>query len=190
MDERFAREVLFSLWSPIVAIAAASGARKSALIASSATCASFGPPNPMRVTVQIIKLNYTYELVRESQAFAINLLSSDQMELVRSLGTLSGRVKDKLASIPHEAGVTGSPLLEEAVAYLDCRVVSAMDAGDRTVFLADVVDGRQLRKGELLTYNQFLETAPPELLAEYQAHMAPLRGPIAELAQHIHRSTL
>ena len=65
MDEGFAQDVLFSLWSPITAVTVASGERKNAFIASSVTCASFAPPNPMRLTVQMMKLNYSYELVQE-----------------------------------------------------------------------------------------------------------------------------
>ena len=187
MDEAFAREVLFSLWSPIVAITAAASGKRSAFIATSVTCASFGPPCPLRVTLHILKLNYTYELVQESGAFAVHLLSRDQMELVRTLGTVSGRERDKLATLPHTAGVTGSPLLNQAVAYLDCRVANQMDAGDRTVFLADVVDGRRIRPGDLLTNDYFLANAPPEWLEEYRAHMAPLRPAIAEMARQVRR---
>ena len=185
MDEQFAREVLFSLWSPIVAVTVASGPRKNAFIATSATCASFGPPNPMRVTLQILKLSYSYELVQESRAFALNLLSRDQMELVRWLATASGRERDKLACVPHTVASSNNPVLNEAIAYLDCRVVNSMDAGDRTVFLADVVDGRRLRAGELLTYDHFLATASAELLEEYRAYMAPLRPAIAEMARQV-----
>ena len=186
MDEQFAREVLFSLWSPLAAVTVASGPRTNGFIATSVTCASFGPPNPLRVTLQVLKLNYSYELLQQSGAFAVNLLSRDQMDLVRSLATVSGRDREKLADLPYKIGVTGSPLLKEAVAYLDCRVVNSMDAADRTVFLADVVDGKRLRDGELLTSDYFLKAASPEMLEEYRAHMAPLRSAIAELAQQVH----
>ena len=73
------------------------------------------------------------------------------------------------------------------MAYLECRVVNSMDAGDRTVFLADVVDGRRLREGKLLTYDYFMAAAPQDLMDEYRANMAPMRPDIAELAQHVHR---
>ena len=141
----------------------------------------------MRVTLQVLKLNYSYNLVHESQSFAVNLLSEDQIEMVRRFGVVSGRQVDKLADSPCSVGVTGSPFLDEAVAYLDCRVVNSMDAGDRTVFLADVVDGRRLREGKLLTYDYFITAAPQELMDEYRANMAPMRPAIAELARTVDR---
>lgn len=185
MDEGFARDVLFSLWSPVMAVTVASGSHNNAFIATSATCASFAPPNPMRLTVQMLKLNYSYELVQESGAFAVHLLSQEQMELVRWLATASGRDRDKLGSLLHTIGVTGSPVLEDALAYLECRVINRMDAGDRVVLLADVVAGQRLKQGNLLTYDYFLATASEELTAEYRAYMAPLRPAIAELARRV-----
>ena len=185
MDEGFARDILFSLWSPITAVTVASGSRKSAFIATSVTCASFAPPNPMRLTVQMMKLNYSYELVQESGAFVVHLLSQGQMELVRWLATASGRDRDKLGSLRYTIGVTGSPVLQDALAYLECRVVNRMDAGDRVVLLADVVAGQRLNQGDLLTYDHFLSTASEELTAEYHAYMAPLRPAIAEMARRV-----
>ncbi len=189
MDEGFAQDVLFSLWSPITAVTVASGGRKNAFIASSVTCASFAPPNPMRLTVQMMKLNYSYELVQESQAFAVHLISKDDLDLVRWLATSSGRERDKLAPLPHSIGVTGSPLLDSAVAYLECRVVNHMDAGDREVFLGEVVDGRRLKQDDLLTYPHFLSSSSPEMMEEYRTYMAPLRPTIAEMAQQLRPNT-
>ena len=185
MDEGFAQDVLFSLWSPLTAVTVALGESRSAFIASSVTCASFAPPNPMRLTVQMMKVGYSYELVQESRAFAVNLLAREDMELVRWLATASGRGRDKLGALPHTIGVTGSPLLDAAVACLECRVVNSMDAGDREVFLAEVVAGRRLRQADLLTYDHFLSAATPEMLEEYRSYMAPLRPVIAQLAQQV-----
>ena len=186
MDEEFARDVLFSLWSPLAAVTVASGRRKNAFIASSVTCASFAPPNPMRLTVQMMKVNYSYELVQESRAFAVHLLSKDDMDLVRWLATASGRGRAKLESLSHSTGVTGSPLLDSAVAYIECRVVNQMDAGDRKVFLGEVVAAQKLKDADLLTYPHFLASASPEMMEEHNKYMAPLRPVIAELAKQVH----
>ena len=185
MNEEFARDVLFSLWSPLTAVTVAAGDRKNAFIASSVTCASFAPPNPMRLTVQMMKINYSYELAKESRAFAVHLIAADDMDLVRWLATATGRDRDKMAMVPHTVGVTGSPLLDSAVAYMECRIVNSMDAGDREVFLAEVVAGQQLKQAELLTYNHFLTTATPEMMEEYRSYMEPRRSTIAEMAKQL-----
>ena len=185
MNEEFARDVLFSLWSPLTAVTVAAGDRKNAFIASSVTCASFAPPNPMRLTVQMMKINYSYELAKESRAFAVHLIAADDMDLVRWLATATGRDRDKIATVPHTVGVTGSPLLDSAVAYMECRIVNSMDAGDREVFLAEVVAGQQLKQAELLTYNHFLTTATPEMMEEYRSYMEPRRSTITEMAKQL-----
>ena len=64
-------------------------------------------------------------------------------------------------------GVTGSPILEEAHSYADCRVINAMDGGDMTGFLVDVVDGGIITGGEWMTLDYFYYAAPPEWIAEY-----------------------
>ena len=190
MDDDFFRNVLEPLWPPITVVTVASGSKRSAFLAASVIGASFGPPNPLRVTIQLMKQTYSYQLVQEKQAFAIHLFSQDQTDILKSLaGPGRDRDRDKLVSIPYKTGVTGSPLLEGAVAYLDCRVVNSMDAGDRTVCLADVVDGRRLRQGELLTYDYYQAMVAPELMAENAASMAPLRSVWADLAPNVQRGS-
>jgi flavin reductase (DIM6/NTAB) family NADH-FMN oxidoreductase RutF len=68
---------------------------------------------------------------------------------------------------------------------MECRVVNHMDAGDREVFLGEVVDGRRLKQEDLLTYPHFLSSASPEMMEEYRTYMAPLRPAIAEMAQQL-----
>ena len=185
MNEQFARDVLFSFWSPLTAVTVASGERKNAFVASSVTCASFAPPNPMRLTLQMMKINYSYELVQESRAFAVHLIPKDDMDLVRWLATASGRERDKLGAVPHSIGVTGSPLLHSAVAYMECQVVNSMDAGDREILLGDIVAGAQLKQASLLTYDHFLSSATPEMMEEYRNYMEPRRPAIADMARQL-----
>jgi flavin reductase (DIM6/NTAB) family NADH-FMN oxidoreductase RutF len=74
-------------------------------------------------------------------------------------------------------GPTGSPLLPEALGWFDCRVEARMDSGDRTVYLAAVVDGRLERPDPPLTNRRFFELAPPDkqkIMDEQYEHDARL----------------
>jgi len=132
--------LLSQLWTPIVAVSAAHAGQASAQIAVSAHGASIVPDRP-RVLVMLWKTNLTHDLARASGAFAVHLLRADQDDLVYRLGFVSGRETDKLAGLAWRPGETGSPLLADCVGYVECRVVNAMDGGDMTCFLGEVVAG-------------------------------------------------
>ena len=75
--------------------------------------------------------------------------------VAKHFGTQSGRTVDKLASIPWRPGKTGAPLLTDALAHFECRLVSDMDAGDHRLVLGRVVDGAIVgAAGDPLIYAQ------------------------------------
>src|SRR5262249_23168528 len=87
-------------------------------------------------------------------------------------GLASGRDGDKLADLPHYAGATGSPLLTDAPAWLDCRVEARLETGDRTVYLAEVVDAPLARPVRLVTLPPLLRSAPAERLRQLKDFLA------------------
>jgi flavin reductase (DIM6/NTAB) family NADH-FMN oxidoreductase RutF len=132
--------LLSTLWTPLVAVTAAWQGRDNGQIAVSAHGASIVPDRP-RVIVQLYKRNLTHDFVRDSAAFALHLLRDDQLELAHQIGFVSGRHAEKLKGITYHHGDTGSPILDDCLGHLECRVINAMDGGDMTCFLADVVAG-------------------------------------------------
>ena len=132
--------MLRGLSAPLAAVSTRHGSIVNAQIAVAITAASIVLRRP-RIIVQLYHTNYTCELVTASGVLAVNFLAPDQLDLIWRLGMRSGRDGDKLADVDYAAGVTGSPILAGGFGYLDCRVVNAMDGGDLTAFLADVVDG-------------------------------------------------
>src|SRR5665647_3633366 len=78
---------LWKLINPIAIITASYDGQVSGFIASWITQVSFVPP---LVMVAMNPLHYTYDLVTNSNAFAINILRADQVELVDLFGKNSG----------------------------------------------------------------------------------------------------
>jgi flavin reductase (DIM6/NTAB) family NADH-FMN oxidoreductase RutF len=161
---------LSNLWTPLVAVTSAHGGVRSGQIAVSVHGASIVPQRP-RLTAALWKRNLTHDLVRESGVFAVHLLGEDQDEVVYSLGLRSGRDGDKLDGLVSGAGVTGCPLLAEYLAVFECRVLSAMDGGDMTVFLGEVVamDGRE---GAPLWWRDLRPRMPAEQAAIWDRKIA------------------
>jgi flavin reductase (DIM6/NTAB) family NADH-FMN oxidoreductase RutF len=174
--------LLDQLWAPIVAITAAHGGRENGLISSTAVTASLLPESP-RLAVQLSKANLTHDLVVASGAFAVQLLPDDErgLELFRALGTRTGRETPKLDDVATAPGVTGSPILQDAVAYLEARVAATQDADGSTIILADVVAGMRVRHESALTIEGVRERLPPEWAKEWDRRLE------AELAAARHR---
>ena len=109
--------------------------------------------NPPLVMVAIGKGKYTCDMIQESKVFAVNILSSRQVELAKLFGLQSGRKIDKFSKVEYETKKTRCPILKDCVAYLDCRLYSTAEAGDHVLFIGEVVDAQVKSKEQPLIYN-------------------------------------
>ena len=160
--------LLEQLWGPIVAVTAAHDGRANGLISSTALTASL-VPEAARVSVHLGKHNLTHDLVLRSGAFAVHLLPRDDtgIALFRTLGMTSGHTHRKLDGIPTRHGSTGSPVLADAVTFLEARVVATLDAQELTVVLGDVVASGGASPGEFLTIEDARERLPAAAMHEW-----------------------
>ena len=110
--------------------------------------------DPARIAVSLNKENLTHEYVSRSGVFGVSVLDKETpMPFIGLFGFKSGRDVDKLAEVEHKEGSSGCPVVtENALAVIEARVVSTLDAGTHTIFVGDVVAGDVLRDGEPLTY--------------------------------------
>jgi flavin reductase (DIM6/NTAB) family NADH-FMN oxidoreductase RutF len=166
-------ETLAALWSPLLAITTHHQGRSNGMVAATGIFASVVPEAP-RVVVEITKTSLTHDLILASRVFALHTLPATpedaltgSLSLVRTLGMRSGHHGDKLAGLPAKPGLTGSPILSQAVTYVEARVVNTLDAQELTIFLADVVGGGRHGTGELLTLPMLRRHLPTEWLAEW-----------------------
>jgi flavin reductase (DIM6/NTAB) family NADH-FMN oxidoreductase RutF len=155
------------LWSPLAAVTSHWQGRDNVQMAVAITAASIVPDRP-RVIIQLYKTNLSHEMVLSSGAFALNFLRQDQLELIGDFGLVSGRDQDKLEAVGKTKGKSGSPLLTDCFGYLDCRVINAMDGGDMTCFLAEVMDGKTHSEGEPLWWRDARRKLPPEWLERWE----------------------
>ncbi len=166
MDYGKIAPIMGNLWSPIAAVSSRWQGRDNAQICVSIGAASIVPERP-RVIVQIYKTNLSHDMIMGSGACALNFPKADQLNWIENLGMVSGRDCDKLKDIEYDAGETGSPLLADCWGWLDCQVVNAMDGGDMTCFLAEVVDGRTFSSGEPLWWRDARQRMPEEWMRAY-----------------------
>jgi len=112
---------------------------------------------PRKVAIGINMKNYTFEFIKSSGVLAVNVLKQDQLSYVRHFGLQSGRKVDKFATVKYATRTTGCPILPDALAFFECRVVhpSCVDCGTHMLFVCDVVAGDVLNPGEALTYDYY-----------------------------------
>ena len=162
--------MLSGLSAPLAAVSVRSGDTVNAQIAVAITAASIVLQRP-RLIVQIYRTNYTHELISVSGALAVNFLDQEQLSLIWELGMRSGRDANKMEQVPHSTGVTGSPLIEGSFGHLDCRVVNAMDGGDMTAFLVEVLFAKTLG-GARMTWRDARPRLPQRWADEWDRKIA------------------
>lgn len=140
-------------------LTAAHEKRRAGLISTFVSDASIVREAP-RMLVGIAKQHHTWDLIEASRAFRLHLLDESHLDWVWRFGLQSGHTTDKFA---------GLDAIQGAVAWLDCRVETALDTGDRTLYLVEVLDGRLEKATPPLTMKRLLKLAPPERLRELRA---------------------
>ncbi|MFQ5416203.1 MAG: flavin reductase family protein [Myxococcota bacterium] len=101
------------------------------------TQASFDPP---LVAVGVKADSGAHSIIKESGAFALNILGKDQQSLAFSFFKPVERDGDSIAGEPFKSGGAGAPLLTNALAFLECRLVDTVERGDHSLFVGEVVD--------------------------------------------------
>jgi flavin reductase (DIM6/NTAB) family NADH-FMN oxidoreductase RutF len=137
--DRLRRRVLWSMPSGLYVIGSRAGDRRNAMTANWVTQVSF---EPKLVGVGIEKPALTHELIDEGASFSLNTVDREDKAIVRKFtkpvevdldaGTLNG--------FGFRDGVTGAPILTQAVAWVDCEVRQRVDTGNHTFFIGEVVD--------------------------------------------------
>lgn len=167
-------------------VTAADRTRRGGLVATFVSKASLDPARPT-VSIALAVNHFTRELVDASGAFALHLISREQVELAWRFALGSGRDQDKLSGIKASVVETGSPVLDKCLAWLDCRVYDRHDGGDRIYYWADVVCGESLGTAPPLTEQQLIALASEEqkqqLRQDMESDIARQR-PLLEMYRH------
>ena len=104
------------------------------LTANAFTSVSLEPP---LLLISVDKKAESYPLFARSRVFAVNILTQKQETLSRRFAKSGG---EKFEGVGYRAGATGAPILEGALAHLECEIRHEFDAGDHTIFVGVAVE--------------------------------------------------
>ncbi|WP_198004762.1 flavin reductase [Rubrobacter xylanophilus] len=145
MDRDLFRDVIGHFASGVTIITARHKETNFGITASAVCSLSLDPP---MLLVCVNKKTGTRHAIAESKAFAVNILHEDQGELAARFARPN---TDKYRGVEIVYGELGEPLLKDALAHLECRVVEEVTAGTHSVFLAEVQNA-WAKEGTPLTY--------------------------------------
>jgi flavin reductase (DIM6/NTAB) family NADH-FMN oxidoreductase RutF len=110
--------------------------------------ASFKPPVVM---VGVAPERHTHKMIRQANIFAVIFLRKDQKQLIDRFKLASADKQDKFKGLKWERGVTGAPVLEDCLGYVECRVRDRVSYGDHDLFAGEVVMEKLVSPGPVLT---------------------------------------
>ena len=119
--------------------------RPTGLTVSAFCSVSLDPP---QILVCVDHKSQSYPALRDGSCFAVNILSTDHESVSRRFATTR---LDKFDGVPWSRGTLGAPLIDGALAQLECRTVSRHVEGDHTILVGRVEEARNA-DGEPLLY--------------------------------------
>ena len=91
----------------------------------------------------------THDCIERAAAFAVSILGQEDEALARRFADYP--TDRKWTGVAHRSEVTGAPVLERALGWVDCRLWARHPAGDHTIYVGEVVAG-DAREGGALVY--------------------------------------
>jgi flavin reductase (DIM6/NTAB) family NADH-FMN oxidoreductase RutF len=136
--DKLRRRVLWKMPSGLYIVGSRAGDRRNGMTLNWATQLSF---DPKLIGISVEQVAVTHELIREGRVFSISLIDQEDRAIVRkfvkpvevdlNVRTLNG--------FPFHDGPSGAPVLDQAVAWIDCQLRQEVELGGHTLFIGEVV---------------------------------------------------
>lgn len=133
------------LAASVTVITSRRGDQLNGMTATAVCSVSTAPPQILAV---VNCETTSHGLITHSGAFAVNILAAHQQDLA---GRFARRLDQPFEGVAHGLGKIGCPLLEDAVAVLECQLRERHQASTHTIFVGEVV-GVSYRGAEPLLY--------------------------------------
>ena len=148
IDEFRFRQAMGHFASGVTVVTAAHDEHLYGMTVSSFASLSLKPP---LVLICVENLLATHTAISESGQFAVNILEKRQEHLSRRFAT---RDNDKFVGVAWHSSRFGLPVLEGALAVIECQLRQTFPAGDHTIFVGEVLDAEIGQGSPLLYYRR------------------------------------
>ena len=134
--------------APVSVVTVTAGGLSAGLTVDSLVSLSLDPP---LVGIALGRHAAVHELLREARSFAVSVLGSGQEHLAQHFARGVPPI-GLWTRIETQEGELGAPLLEGALAWIECRLAFEHPTGDHTLFVGDVVSARRGPANEALLH--------------------------------------
>ena len=119
---------------------------------------------PKRIQIAVNKENLTHDMILATGEFNVSVLAEDAVFWVfQHYGFQSGRSVDKFAMIPEARTANGIRYVEGCTnAVISGKVISTVDCGTHTLFVAEVTDAKLLSHEPSMTYQYYFDNVKPK----------------------------
>jgi flavin reductase (DIM6/NTAB) family NADH-FMN oxidoreductase RutF len=137
--DKLRRRVLWRMPSGLYVLGTRAGERRNGMTVNWASQVSF---EPKLVAVSVEEHAFTHELLVEGGVFSVNLLSVEDRAVVRKFTkpVEADLVARTLNGFAFRDGASGAPVLDLAVAWVDCEIRQQVELGGHSLFVGEVVD--------------------------------------------------
>lgn len=137
IDNELINKVTWKIPNALALIGSASGEEWNAMTASWITQLSM---EPVLIGVGIDNNAVTHRLITDGGSFSVNLWSPEDTRVFVKFSKPATRDGNTLNDRVTRIAVTGAPIFDEALAWMDCEVHQAINLGTHTLFVGEIVD--------------------------------------------------
>jgi flavin reductase (DIM6/NTAB) family NADH-FMN oxidoreductase RutF len=135
-DPMLFRQVLGRFATGVTVITTCKGEFKHGMTANAFSSVSLNPP---LILVSIDKKADMHGYMMDTDTFCVNILAEHRRQWSDWWAGRAPKDQDQFADIPHSTKVTGSPVLDDCLGYIDCKVWARYDGGDHTLHYSSLL---------------------------------------------------
>jgi flavin reductase (DIM6/NTAB) family NADH-FMN oxidoreductase RutF len=151
VEEKDRKSALLMIPYGLYVVGVSDGTATSAFTANFLSQCSFKPP---LVMIGVNREGRAHAILERGRVFSVNLLASDQKEVAAAFFRSPEPKESRFGAYAFRRGETGAPILADAPASFECRVVGFYPLGDHSVVVGEVVAAEHLREAKPLTMEQ------------------------------------
>ena len=176
-------KALFNIGYGLYVVTSNNGKKDNALIVNTVSQLT---DNPLRVAVNINKLNYSHDIIKNTGILNVNCLNQEApFSVFQSYGFRSGKDVNKFENEEVIRSENGLVVLSNYInAFISLKVENYLDLGTHGMFICTVTESKTINKIETMTYNYYQANVKPRPNTEKK------KGYVCKVCGYVHEGDL